>query len=37
MSMLTLITDYPKLVMLCMLIGTIITLSHLGRARTPAA
>jgi hypothetical protein len=37
MSMLALIADNPKLVMLCMLIGIIITLSHLGRARTPAA
>jgi hypothetical protein len=37
MSMLALIAENLKLVMLCMLIGTIITLSHLGRARTPAA
>jgi hypothetical protein len=37
MWMLALFADYPKLVMLCTLIGTIITLSHLGRARTPAA
>jgi len=36
MSMLALIAEYPKLIMLFMLIGTIITLSHLGRARTPS-
>jgi len=36
MSMLAPIADYPKLIMLFMLIGTIITLSHLGRARTPS-